>query len=98
MPTLSDISSLVRKEEARRTRLYQRLSPVLGAFDASEMTLEDMARYGIKRLYPKGPSTADPVAAINSYLDGREQARAIASGAMDAIPGGTFVDRYLNPK
>ncbi|HEX5461063.1 MAG TPA: hypothetical protein VFX20_13950 [Steroidobacteraceae bacterium] len=65
----------LRKEEADRLRLYQRLSPIVGAFDASEMTSADIAVHGLKKLNLRvPPDKDDQVSAMNSWLDGRDSA------------------------
>ena len=40
----------IRKEEASKHKLYERLSPIVGAFDHAEMSHVEMAAYGLKKL------------------------------------------------
>ena len=98
----AEIASLVvpaiRKEIAAKQKLYQRLSPIVGAFDHDEMTLRDMAAYGLKKL---GASEArDPVSALDYYLAGRGQAAVQAQprGPRDSARDSgesSFLDTYL---
>lgn len=94
--TVTDAARQIRQEEAARARLYQRLSPLVGAFDHSEMSAAEIAAHGLRKLGLKVPADDRArIEAANSYLAGRDQAAAVRSGAMDARPGGSFVDAYI---
>lgn len=90
----------IRKEEASKHKLYERLSPLVGAFDHAEMSHVEMATYGLGKL---GVTTkpADPVEALDMLLTGREQAAEALQGArqrtaLDGTGAGTsFLDKYL---
>lgn len=104
----SEITALVQTEAgkaaagARRDaiaaqKLYGRLSPLIGAFDHDEMTLADMASYGLKRL--NAPEAKDPVTALDFYLAGRASAPAATTrpggaAALDS-KGDSFMDKFL---
>ena len=69
------IRKSVYADMAQKQRLYDRVSPVIGAFDHALMTAEDMAAYAAKKLNinaPKGMATF----ALDSYLAGAERASA----------------------
>lgn len=90
----------IRREEAFKHKLYERLSPIVGAFDHAEMSHIEMAAYGLKKLGVKDEA-ADPVTALDFMLLGRTQvaearqgARARVNGAQDS-KGDTFIDRYI---
>jgi 8-oxo-dGTP pyrophosphatase MutT (NUDIX family) len=92
------VGPTLRREEAAKNALYGRLSPIIGAFDHSEMTLPAMAGYGLKKL-GVAAEAADPVTALDFLLVGRSQAQvAPASGqrtfAQDA-GSDSFVDKYI---
>lgn len=55
---------------ARRDALAKKLSPFVGAFDASEMTEQEVAKYGADKLDLKAPAGAE-LAYINGYLTNR---------------------------
>lgn len=90
----AEVARIIRKEESDKNRLYSRVSPIIGAFDHSEMSLNKMAKYACKQLglnYNKG----ERLTKLTAYLDGRS-----ISTAMDAVPmtrtsKGNFVTRYM---
>lgn len=92
----AQIARTVEQNLANKRKLYDRVSPLIGAFDHAEMSVEKMAKYACKHLglkYEKG----ERVAKLNAYLDGR------GSAAMDAAPisrkkKGDFVTRHLGAK
>lgn len=83
----------VRRDAIAAQKLYQRVSPIIGAFDHSEMSHRDMAAYSLKKL--GAPESADPVTALDFYLAGRGQAVS-AVAAQDSAPKASFLDSYLN--
>jgi len=95
---VAQVVPAIRKEEAAKSSLYGRLSPIVGAFDHSEMTHTDMASYGLQKL--GAPKASDPVMALDYLLAGRAQAvqaqapRYGRTGAQDDS-GTSFVDSYL---
>ncbi|MGA7537417.1 MAG: DUF2213 domain-containing protein [Steroidobacteraceae bacterium] len=96
----AEIVALVRKETLAGQKLYQRLSPVIGAFDHDEMTHREMAAYGLKKL--GRPESTDPVTALDSYLDGyvaassRSRSESRPAHALDSASDDSFVGRYIN--
>lgn len=98
MTSVSEAARQIRQEEASRTQLYQRLAPIVGAFDAGEMSAAEIAAYGLKKLNLTVPSDdGSKVAAINCWLAGRDLATnpdAGRRGAMDS-GGNSIVDRYI---
>lgn len=74
-----EIKKSVMKEIAAKGNLYDRLSPIVGAFDHSEMSLDDMAKYGAKKL-SLNVSTLD---AVDGYLAGVASAKVVTTVAMD---------------
>ena len=95
----ASIVPAIRKEEAAKHKLYERLSPIVGAFDHAEMSHVEMAAYGLKQLGVTD-AAADPVTALDFLLMGRTQVaeaqqRVRPRAAQDAS-GDTFIDRYVN--
>lgn len=79
-----DMSDVFR-EMGARDRLAKQLFPAIGAFDASEMRLGDVARYGARKLGLKNVPKGQERAAVEAYLLGRKSARP-ATVATDAAP------------
>jgi 8-oxo-dGTP pyrophosphatase MutT (NUDIX family) len=95
----ASIVPAIRKEEASKHKLYERLSPIVGAFDHAEMSHVEMAAYGLKQLGVTD-AAADPVTALDFLLMGRTQVaeaqqRSRPRAAQDSS-GDTFIDRYVN--
>ena len=92
---VADVIPAMRREAAAKHKLYQRLSPVIGAFDHDEMTLTDMASYGLQKL--DAPKADNPVMALDYLLVGRGQAQVTAKprAALDKSED-SFISRYLN--
>jgi 8-oxo-dGTP pyrophosphatase MutT (NUDIX family) len=91
---VASIGPAMRKEEAAKSSLYGRLSPIVGAFDHAEMTHAEMAAYGLDKLGAQ--KAGDPITALDYLLVGRShvaEPRHRAS-AQDAA-GDSFVDRYI---
>jgi hypothetical protein len=86
----AEIARVICAEAAQRRKLYNRLVPVVGAFDHDEMTLPDMAAHALKQL--NLPTSKNPVVALEFYLEGRVQS---GVGAMDAASSAHFVKEYL---
>lgn len=88
----AEIKRSVMKEIAARDALYQKLSPVVGAFDHADKSLDDVAAYGVKKLGLACDSGAE-LATLNGYLAGVAKS-ASKTVAMDSAKG-DFVDTYL---
>ncbi len=76
-----DAAAVARRVErtiAAKSDLYGRLSAVIGAFDHAEMSIEQMASYGLKKLDLNGSGVA--------YLQGYLTGRAVTPAAMDKAP------------
>lgn len=58
---------------ASKTRLYDRLSKVVGAFDHAAMDSRQVAAYGVKKLGIKAAKGSETIA-LDAYLTGREAA------------------------
>lgn len=95
-PLAEDIAKQIRHDEAMKGCLYQRVFPLIGAFDHSEMDSLEMAKYVLERLNPrvKERTLVDPVGALDAYLVGLEHRARGAGGVLDS-PSSDFVDRYL---
>lgn len=93
----AEITQAVRKEAVRHEQLAGRLSRMIGAIpDYHEMSLAQLARYGLKKLGVEVPDTGDDpsVVALESYLQGRSGHGGMVAG-MDAGDD-NFVTRYIN--
>jgi hypothetical protein len=91
---VADVIPSMRREAAAKHKLYGRLSPVIGAFDHDEMTLVDMAAYGLQKL--DAPKADNPVMALDYLLVGRGQAaQTPVRRALDKSED-SAVSRYLN--
>lgn len=97
----AEIIRAVRLAEVRKARLVQRLAPVTPfAFDGdelAEMSAKELARKVLAKLGIEY-DTDDPVAALESYLEGHESARAqrSAGGSAHDSASGSFLDSYLS--
>ncbi len=88
----------IRQDAAEGHKLYQRLSPLVGAFDHADMTVKEMAAYGLKKLgQSRAADSADPVSALDCYLAALGASReSVARSAQDsASSGASFLDKYL---
>ena len=91
----AEITQAVRELAARHEQLHERLSRVIGPVAGyEEMTLPQLAAYGLEKLGIEPPDEADDpaVVALEQALRGR------ASGGMGAgmDAGDSFIDRYIN--
>ena len=75
----AEIKKAVMKEIAAKGNLYDKLSPVIGAFDHAEMSLDEMAAYGAKKLN-LSVSTLD---GVEGYLAGVASAKVVVATGMD---------------
>ena len=95
---VSEAARQLRKEESARAHLYSRLSPIVGAFDASEMSAAEIAATALRRLGLKVPSNDDAkIEAANCWLAGRQRAADMATGKRSATDSaaGSFIDKYI---
>ena len=91
------IARRVHTEIAKKTKLYEKLSAHIGAFDHAEMDLGKMAKYGCKQLGIDAPKESR-VTFLEAYLLGKG---APVRAGMDSAPTarkGNFVQRYLEGK
>lgn len=70
-------------EIKHRDDLASRLSNFTGAFDASEMTLAEVAEYGVKKLGLSAPKGSETVA-LDAYMTGRKPATEDIGFSFDA--------------
>lgn len=89
----------VYKDIAAKNALYERVSPVIGAFDHALMDHAQMADYAAKKLKLNAPK-GSAVYALDSYLKGVEKAKAnvVQAKVGDSDGFGNFdpIDQYLN--
>lgn len=67
-PKGMDAKSMVI-EFSKRDKLYKSVSPIIGAFDHSEFTLQELAIFSAKQLGLKPPKGQE-ITAVNAYLSG----------------------------
>ena len=93
----------VYADTAKKTRLYDRLSKVVGAFDGAvdiaSATAADIAAYGVKKLKLNAPKGQEAIA-LDAYLSGVEAARrsapaAAAKRAADAAAPVPVIEAYF---
>jgi hypothetical protein len=89
---------------AAKTRLYNRLSNVVGAFDHAAMDAAGVARYGVKKLGLK-VNKGSEFAALDAYLLGVERAKRDSKARVrsartgdSATPSTEALDNYLSGK
>lgn len=93
------IRKSIYKDMANKDKLYNRVKPVIGAFDHALMTCEDLAVYAAKKLKINAPKGSAAVA-LDSFLSGVERSKVATTkpvtNACDASFG-TFdpIDQYL---
>ena len=89
----------VIKAVKQRDELATKLSDFVGVFDSSEMTAEEVAEYGVKKLNIPHVAKGSEIAAISAFLHGRTAPakRMTAQGvAMDNAENGvSFVAKQL---
>lgn len=77
---------------AQRDALYAGVSKLLGAFDAKEMTAQDVAAYAVKNLGIQGVPAGSEIVAVNAYLAAKPSAPPVAIGlGMDGKQDGESV-------
>ncbi|MDR1349675.1 MAG: DUF2213 domain-containing protein [Zoogloeaceae bacterium] len=87
--------SRVLKHLAARDRLANAIKPHVGTFDHSEMTVQDVARYGVKKLGIHAQAGAE-LSTLQGYLQGKQPPRPV-SAVMDGDKK-SFLDSYLQPE
>jgi len=90
------IAVQVERKIAEKSKLYDKLSKHIGAFDHSEMDLDKMAKYGLKKLGVEAPK-ANRVTFLNAYLQGKGVSSAVAMDST-ATRKNNFVKRFLEGK
>ena len=90
------IARVVQANIAQKSKLYDKLSAHIGAFDHADMDLDKMAKYGCKKLGLEAPREAR-VVALEAFLQGKGTP---TQAAMDSMPArkGNFVQRFLEGK
>lgn len=86
-------SKSLMTEISRRDQLAKSLSFHVGTFDHAEMTLQDVAQYGVKKLGIACDSGQE-LSAITGYLHGREPKTVSTDSAVQ--PRSASVDAYLS--
>lgn len=84
----------VMTEVANRDKLAARLTPFIGTFDHSEMTLDAVAKYGAEKLGLK-PAAGAERAALDGFFHNRTAPAASTTFAMDSKAPGGAVAAYL---
>lgn len=87
----AEIKKAVMKEIAAKGALYNKLSPIVGAFDHAEMSLKEMAAYGAKQL----KLSVNTLDAVEGYLAGVASAKTVVSSGMDSKPKSSEIEQYL---
>jgi hypothetical protein len=87
------IAKLVQKNIAKKSKLYEKLSAQVGAFDHSDMDLDKLAKYGCKKLGLE-VDREDRVVFLDAYLSGKGASKEVAMD-MATTRKGNFVQRYL---
>lgn len=78
---------------SKRDSLANKLSYHVGAFDHKEMTLEEVAEYGVKKL--EIPCGDDKVGAVEAYLHGRQPQTPTFSQDSSQSQGFSSLDKYM---
>jgi len=89
----------IRKEMAACDKLARDLAPHVGTFDHSDKTLNQIAKYGCKKL-GLNPAAGGELTAIDAYLVAASKHNTQKFGHVDTVDskeqGDSFVDKYLN--
>ena len=85
----------VMREIAHRDRIADGVADIIGAFDHSEMTAQEVATYACDKL--ELPKDGDCVARIEGYIAARRKSAA-PTVAEDAAESSDFITKYLNPE
>ena len=90
------IAKLIQKNIAKKSKLYEKLSAQVGAFDHSDMDLDQLAKYGCKKLSLEVEKESR-VQFLEAYLLGKGASKTAAMD-MATAKKGNFVQRYLKGK
>ena len=90
------IAKLIQKNIAKKSKLYEKLSAQVGAFDHSDMDLDQLAKYGCKKLGLEVEKESR-VQFLEAYLLGKGASKTAAMD-MATAKKGNFVQRYLKGK
>lgn len=83
----------VMAEASRRDKLADRLSHHIGTFDHAEMTLSEVAKYGVEKIGLPKVQDGHEVTAIEAYLAAKPINNPTIS--LDAAPRSNVIDGYL---
>ena len=99
-----DEAAIVKSVEAKiaanmvaKSKLYEKLSAHIGAFDHAEMDVDKLAEYGCKKLGIEAPKQGREQF-LSAYLLGKGASVAAVAMDEDKPAKGTFVTRYLKGK
>lgn len=87
----------VIREVARRDQLVKRLSPVVGTFDAADMTTDEVAKYGVKKLGIAAPKGQE-MAYLDGYLKGvasAPKAKVLQGTGLDSADENSPISKYI---
>jgi len=90
------IAKLIQKNIAKKSKLYEKLSAQVGAFDHSDMDMDQLAKYGCKKLGLEVEKESR-VQFLEAYLLGKGASKTAAMD-MATAKKGNFVQRYLKGK
>ena len=93
----AEIAHQVERNLAAKKALYDSLSKRIGAFDASDMSLAGMAKYGCRKLGVDAPR-GQRLSYLQAYLQGMDKA-STTTAAIDAAPArrkGNFLERHFH--
>lgn len=94
----SEVFRTFSRMTKQRDTLAEQISWHTGTFDHADMTVEEVAQYGLKKLNVNAPAGQE-VVFLSAYLQGKgdlKQAKTVKGDAMDAKPSNSFVTRHLN--
>jgi hypothetical protein len=90
------IAKLIQKNIVKKSKLYEKLSAQVGAFDHSDMDVDQLAKYGCKKLGLEVEKESR-VQFLEAYLLGKGASKTAAMD-MATAKKGNFVQRYLKGK
>lgn len=94
----AEVFKTFSKLAKQRDTLAEQISWHVGTFDHADMTVEEVAQYGLQKLNINAPKGQE-VVFLGAYLQGKgdpKQAKTVKGDAMDAKPSNSFVTRHLN--
>lgn len=84
----------VMSEVSKRDKLAERLSHHIGTFDHADMSLAEVAKYGVEKLELQNVQDGHEVTAIDAYLAAKPN-NTTQSVTMDSAPRSNVIDGYL---